>query len=97
MRFPVMAGRGGGGVDMVKWSTLATLNIIGSSGFGYEFRARDHSSLSGSSNTEEKYSLELAYSYNTILDIGIHWTEWKIRHRIATGVDSTQPGALLAC
>ena len=67
-------------MDMGKWSTLATLDIIGSPGFGYGFRARDSASLSGSSNTEENYGLELADSCNTILDIAAHWTEWKIWH-----------------
>ena len=92
----MVAGRGGG-VHIGKWSALATLDIIGSPGFGYGFRARESASISGSSNTEEMYGLELADSYNAILDIGVHRTEWKIRHRMATGVDSTQPGSLLAC
>ena len=84
-------------MHMGKWSALATLDIIGSPGFGYGFGARESASISDSSNTEEKYHLELADSYNTILDIGVHQTEWNIRHRMATGVDSTQLGSLLAC
>ena len=89
--------RGGGGVHMGKWSALATLDIIGSPGFGYGFRAQESAPISGSSNTEEKYGLELVDSYNTLLDMGVHRTEWNIRHRMATGVDSTQLGSLLAC
>ena len=85
----------GGGVDMGKWSTLATLEIIGSPRFGYGFRAREGASISGSSYAEEKYGLELADSYNTIIDMGVHRTEWKIRHRTATGADSTPPSSLL--
>ena len=79
-----------------KWSALATLDIFGSPGFGYGFRARESASISGSSNTKEKYGFELADSYNTILKIGVHRTEWKILHRMVTGVDSTQPSPL-AC
>ena len=83
---------------MEKWSALAMLDIIGSSGFGYGFRARAvgaDASISGGGEAGEKYRLELD-SYNTILDIGVHRTEWKIRHRVATGADSPQPGSL-AC
>ena len=82
-------------MDMGKWSTLATLDMVGSLGFDYEFRARESASISGSSNTEEKSDLELADSCNTILDIGVHRTEWKIQHRMATKVDSTQPALFL--
>ena len=39
-------------MEIGKWSALATLDILSSSGFGYGFRARD------SSDTEEKYGLE---------------------------------------
>ena len=53
---------------MGKWSALATLDIIGSPGFGYGFRARESVSISDSSNTEEKYHLELADSYYIILN-----------------------------
>ena len=72
-----------------KWSALATLDIIGSPGFGYGFRVRD------SNNIEAKYGLELADSYNTIFDMRVHRTEWKIWHQMAMGVDNTQPGSLL--
>ena len=34
-------------VEMGKWSALATLDIIGSSDFGYRFRARQSASISG--------------------------------------------------
>ena len=64
----MVAGKGSG-VDTGKWSALATLDIIGSPGFGYGFRARESTSISGSSNTEEKYGLGLADSYDTILDM----------------------------
>ena len=84
-------------VEMGKWSALATLDIFGSPGFGYGFRARESASISGSSNTKEKYGLELADSSNTILDTEVYRTEWKIRHRITKGADSTQPGSPLAC
>ena len=36
-----------------KWSALATLDIFGSPGFGYGFRARESASISGSSNTKK--------------------------------------------
>ena len=87
--------RGGGGVDMGKWSTLATLEIIGSPGFSYGFRAREGASISGSSYAEEKCGLGLADSYNTIIDMGVHRTEWKIQHRTATRANSTPPSSLL--
>ena len=54
-------------VEIGWWSALATLDIIGTPGFGYGLRARERASISGS-NTEKKYGLELADSYNTILD-----------------------------
>ena len=83
---------------MEKWSALATLDIIGSSGFGYGFRARRvGASISGGGDAGGKYGLELADSYNTIFDMRVYRIEWKIRHRTATGADGTQPGSLLSC
>jgi len=46
-------------VEMGKWSALATLDIIGSSNFCYRFCVRQSVSISGSSNIEEEYGLEL--------------------------------------
>jgi len=65
---------GGGGegvvVEMGKWFSLVTLDIIGSCGFGYEFRALESASISGSSNSQEKSGSELAEAYNTIFNMG---------------------------
>ncbi|KAG0133876.1 cytochrome P450 [Tuber indicum] len=70
----VRASRGAGGeeqgvvVEMGKWCSLVTLDIIGSSGFGYEFRALESASVSG--NPEERSGSELADAYNTIFNVG---------------------------
>ncbi|CUS11563.1 unnamed protein product [Tuber aestivum] len=73
----VRASRSSGGegeegvvVEMGRWCSLATLDIIGSCGFGYEFRALESASISGSSDTEEKSGSELANAYNTIFNKG---------------------------
>ena len=78
---------GGGVVAMEKWSALAVLDIAGSSGFGYGFCARrGGASINGGGDAGGKYGLELADSYNTtILDMGVHRTEWKIRHEWQRG------------
>ena len=55
---------------MEKWFLLVTLDIIGSSSFGNEFRALESASIRGSSNTEEKSSSELADEHNTVFDVG---------------------------
>ncbi|RPA96817.1 cytochrome P450 [Choiromyces venosus 120613-1] len=57
-------------VEMGKWFSLATLDIIGSSGFGYEFRALESASISGSDTTVENSGSELADAYNTIFNMG---------------------------
>jgi len=69
------SGAGGNGeegvvVEMGRWFSLVTLDIIGSSGFGYEFHALESASISGSSNSEEKSGSELAEAYNTIFNRG---------------------------
>ena len=68
-------GAGGGGeegvvVEMGKWFSLVTLDIIGSSDFSYKFRALESTSISGSSNIGEKSSSELVDAYNTIFNMG---------------------------
>ena len=47
-------------VEMGKWFSLVTPDIIGSSGFSYQFRALESTSISGSSNIGEKSNFELA-------------------------------------
>ena len=39
---------------MGKWCLFATLDIIGSSGFDYEFRALESASISDNINSQEK-------------------------------------------
>ena len=68
-------GTGDGGEDgvvvqMGRWFSLVTLDIIGSCGFGYEFRALESASVSGGSNIEDKSGSELADAYNTIFNTG---------------------------
>ncbi|PUU84152.1 cytochrome P450 [Tuber borchii] len=68
-------GAGDGGeegvvVQMGRWFSLVTLDIIGSCGFGYEFRALESASISGSSNIEDNSGSELAGAYNTISNMG---------------------------
>ena len=46
-------------MEMGKWPALATLDIIGSIGLGYGFRARESGSISDGSNTEENSGPEL--------------------------------------
>ena len=57
-------GAGGGGegevVEMGKWFSLVTPDIIGSSDFSYQFRALENTSISGNSNIGEKSGSELA-------------------------------------
>ena len=53
-------------VEMGKRFSLVTLDIIGFSDFGYEFRALESASIGGSSNVGEKSGFELADAYNTI-------------------------------
>ena len=49
------SGGGGGGVgEMEKWCLFAALDIIGSSGFDYEFRALESASISDNINSQEK-------------------------------------------
>ena len=48
---------------MGKWFSLVTLDMIGFSVFGSEFRAIESPSTSSGSNTEEKPSSELADAY----------------------------------
>jgi len=55
---------------MEKWFSLVTLDIIGSSGSGYEFRMVESASISGSSNTKEKFGSELADACNTTPNMG---------------------------
>ena len=93
----MVARRGGRGAD-------GEVVRIGDVGYNWFFRLRlqilyteGGASISGGGDAGGKYGLELADSYNTILGIGVHRTEWKIRHRMATGADSTQPGCLLVC
>ena len=68
------SGAGGCGeervVEMEKWFSLVTLDIIGSSGFGYGFRAVESASIRGSSNTKEKSGFELADACNTTPNMG---------------------------
>ena len=59
-------------MEMGKRSALVTLDAVGSPGFSYGFRTWESASISGSSNTEEKYGHKLANSHNTILDMGVH-------------------------
>ena len=47
-------------VELGKLCSLATLDIIGSSGFGYEFCAIESTPIGGGSNFEAKPSPELA-------------------------------------
>ena len=68
-------GAGDGGdsgvvVQMGRWFSLVTLDIIGSCGFGYEFRALESASISGGSNIEDKSGSELADAYNTVFNTG---------------------------
>ena len=57
-------------VEMGKWFSLVTPDIIRYSGFGYEFRTLESSSISGNSNTKKNSGSELADAYNTIFNIG---------------------------
>ena len=57
-------------VEMEEWFSLVTLDIIGSSGFGYEFRAVESASIKGSSNTKEESGFELADACNTTPNMG---------------------------
>lgn len=58
--FPRAELASGGEGEMGKWLPLMTLDTIGSSGFSYEFHALESASISGSSNTEEKFGPKLA-------------------------------------
>ena len=57
-------------MEMGKWFSLVTLDIFGSSGFSYEFRALESTSIGGSSNIGGKSGSELADTYNIIFNIG---------------------------
>lgn len=60
-------------IEMGRWCSLATLDIIGRAGFGYEFHALETSSEDGESKNE------LAWAYNTIFKP----TGWAMGMRIA--------------
>ena len=57
------AGEEGREVEVGKWFSSGTRDIIGSFGFGYEFRTLASASISGSSNAEENPSPELVDAY----------------------------------
>ena len=50
-------------VELGKLCSLATLDIIGSSGFGYEFRVLESTSIGGGGNFEVKPGSELVDAY----------------------------------
>lgn len=56
-------------VEMGRWCTFVMLDIIGSSGFSYEFRTLGSPSINDSSNTEAKPGSELAGAYTTIFNM----------------------------
>lgn len=56
--------------EIAKWRLLAVLDIVGSSGFDYEFRALESASISDSINSKEKSGPELVDAYNTVFGTG---------------------------
>ncbi|KAL7269806.1 hypothetical protein RUND412_007511 [Rhizina undulata] len=53
-------------VDVARWISLATLDIIGEAGFGYKFRALESANLEGSNMKRGEGGSELAYAYRTV-------------------------------
>ncbi|PWW78021.1 hypothetical protein C7212DRAFT_175385, partial [Tuber magnatum] len=60
------AGMRGEIVEMGRWYSLVTLDLVASSGVDYELRAPEGASINGGSNTEER----LGDTYNTISNTG---------------------------
>jgi len=73
---------GGGGeevvaVEMGKRCSLTTLDITGSSGFGYEFRALNSASISRSGNPKEKPGSGLAAAHTKVFSIKSPPRSWQ--------------------